>query len=823
MTSFPFLSSASAEEKSLLGAVHQSMAVMTCDPSGTVLSANDQMLDITGYQRKELIGQNHTVLVHPEDRTSNAYQDMWRSITAGAPHSGTFQRITKSGAAIWLQATFLPITDTSGKVEKIIKLATDVTHQAGARAAERGTLDAVDESMAIIEFDLNGVIQTANANFLSVMGYTLDDIVGQHHQIFVDPSYAATQDYTEFWDGLRSGEVQAGEFKRFAKDGSSVWINATYKPILDQDGKPARIVKLATDVTPTKALSEDAVQTLEQALDGVVKIDENNIVTFFNAAAERLWERKREDVIGQNVKMLVPSEMQVHHDGFVNANRITGEDKIVGTAREVPVYRPDGSRVWGQLSLSKIEMDGKITYTAFVKDVTKEKDQREEIQQTLEQAIDAVVKIDENNIVTFFNKAAETLWGYPRDEVVGQNVKMLVPEEMQAHHDGFVNKNRDTGEDKIVGTAREVPVFRKDGSQIWGQLSLSKVQIDDRITYTAFVKDVTDARAQREQVKTLSLVANETDNSVVITDQHGRIEYVNPGFERMTGFSAEEVHGKKPGDVLQGKDTDPATVATIRSKLSAQQPFYDEILNYTKAGEPYWISLSINPVFDEDGKISRFISIQANVTETKTIALETRLRMQCVEQANAVMEWSAQGEVVSFNDYLQDLTGNMSREEVSKVLALDKVLSQEDRQKLLAGASVTQEAQINGQDGNEIWLSATFMPITDYTGHVTRLVMYATDATSRRTAIQSTTNLMRDVLQQIDGVASEINSVTAQTHLLSLNATIEASRAGNAGKGFAVVADEVRALAGRTGASTGEIANLITSTQGRIDELTHAI
>ncbi|MEM7569410.1 MAG: PAS domain S-box protein [Pseudomonadota bacterium] len=806
-----------------MGAINEALAVLTVAPDGTILRANAKFLEMTGYSESDLQGKPHRILVPDNSREAETYDALWQDVCAGVPQSGTFRRLHKNGEILWIQTNFLPLTDKNGRVEKVIKLATDVTRQTAERSVERSKLDAIEDSLAVIEFGLDGTVQTANENFLSVMGYSLDEIEGRHHSMFVEADYAKTGAYDAFWDTLRSGKLLQGEFKRIAKDGSVVWIQATYHPLMDKDGKLLRVVKFATDITDSKAASQDAQQTLEQALDGVVKIDENNIVTFFNKAAEQLWGRKREEVIGQNVKMLVPPQMQANHDNFVNANRHTGEDKIVGTSRDVEVYRPDGSIVWGQLSLSKIEIDGKITYTAFVKDVTQERAQREEIAQTLEQALDAVVKIDEDNIVTFFNKAAEELWGYPREEVIGQNVKMLVPHEMQANHDGFVNKNRETGEDKIVGTAREVPVFRKDGDQVWGQLSLSKVKVDGRITYTAFVKDVTEARAQREQIKTLSLVANETDNSVVITDAQGHIEYVNPGFERMTGFSAEEVHGKRPGDVLQGKDTDPNTVANIRAKLNAEQPFYDEILNYTKSGDPYWISLSINPVFDEDGKLSRFISIQANVTETKTVALETRLRMQCVEQANAVMEWSPSGEVVSFNDYLQDITGNMSKSDISAVLGLDKVLNGDERQKLLSGASITQEVQIESGDGNEIWLSATFMPITDYAGAVTRLVMYATDATSRRTAIQSTTTLMRDVLDQIDGVANEINSVTAQTHLLSLNATIEASRAGDAGKGFAVVADEVRALAGRTGASTSEIAKLITSTQGKIDEMSHAI
>ncbi|TVP90334.1 MAG: PAS domain S-box protein, partial [Pseudomonadaceae bacterium] len=233
-------------------------------------------------------------------------------------------------------------------------------------------------------------------------------------------------------------------------------------------------------------------QVLEQAIDAIVSINTRNEVVFFNAAAERLWGLARQDVLGKNVKMLVPVDIQAKHDDLIDANRRTGVDKIVGTSREVLVERADGRKVWANLSLSKVKLGSSITYTAFVKDITNERNAREAIQQTLEQAIDAVVSIDEHNNITFYNLAAAKLWGYSRDEVVGKNVKMLVPHNIQPKHDELVNANRSTGVDRIVGTSREVEIERKDGSTLWGSLSLSKVQLEGKILYTAFIKDVTE-------------------------------------------------------------------------------------------------------------------------------------------------------------------------------------------------------------------------------------------------------------------------------------------------------------------------------------------
>lgn len=268
------------------------------------------------------------------------------------------------------------------------------------------------------------------------------------------------------------------------------------------------------DSAPRPADTNRLEQILEQALDAVVSIDGKNEVTFFNAAAERLWGYSRREVLGQNVRMLVPPIHQAPHDSYVNANRKTGQDKIVGTSRDVEVHRKDGSIIWGRLSLSKVRLEEETVYTAFVRDITVERQQAERIQQTLEQALDAVVSIDERNLVTFFNAAAERLWGYRRQEVIGQNIRMLVPQVHQSSHDSYVNANRETGRDKIVGTSREVEVFRKDGSKVWGLLSLSKVRLGDLIHYTAFVRDITRDVARREDMQVAMKALDTSSNQI---------------------------------------------------------------------------------------------------------------------------------------------------------------------------------------------------------------------------------------------------------------------------------------------------------------------
>jgi methyl-accepting chemotaxis protein len=214
-----------------------------------------------GYTLEEVVGQHHRLLVETDYGKSAEYQRFWTELRNGHFQAAEFKRIGKKGKEVWIQGTYNPIRDTqTGEIVKVVKFATDITQQIIERANQQGKLSAINKSQAVIEFSLDGTILDANENFLSTMGYRLQEIKGQHHRLFVEPEYANSHAYQHFWEELRNGILQVAEFKRFGKNGKEVWIQASYNTIFSPlTGKPIKVVKFATDIT-TQVLTRRQIQ-----------------------------------------------------------------------------------------------------------------------------------------------------------------------------------------------------------------------------------------------------------------------------------------------------------------------------------------------------------------------------------------------------------------------------------------------------------------------------------------------------------------------------------------------------------------------------------
>ena len=232
-----------------LTALDKSLAVIEFAPDGTILTANANFLNVIGYRLEDIKGRHHSLFVTAKDRDDPAYGQFWNALRAGEFQQSEYKRIGKDGRDVWIRASYNPLLDGAGKTYRVVKYATDVTADKLRNADTQGQIEVIRKSLAVIEFNLDGTIITANENFLDALGYRLADISGRHHRMFVDEAERDSLAYREFWAGLALGRFQAAQYRRIGKGGREVWIQASYNPILDMNGNPFKVVKFATDIT----------------------------------------------------------------------------------------------------------------------------------------------------------------------------------------------------------------------------------------------------------------------------------------------------------------------------------------------------------------------------------------------------------------------------------------------------------------------------------------------------------------------------------------------------------------------------------------------
>ncbi|MEM8485780.1 MAG: PAS domain-containing protein [Bacteroidota bacterium] len=833
-----------------LNAINQSFAVIEFELDGTIRHANINFLNTLGYSLEEVQGQHHRMFVSPEEAYSAAYKDFWDALGEGKYQAGEFMRLDKKGNEVWIQASYNPVLDQNGDPFKIVKYASEITEQVTMRSYFKSQLEAINKSQAVIEFELDGTIITANENFLKTLGYSLEEIQRKHHRMFVTPAHAKSARYKNFWELLGRGEYQSGEFMRVAKDGSERWIQASYNPVFNPQGQPVKVVKYATDVTETVLARAnfqgqlDAIHksqaVIEFELDGTIITANDN---FLNTLGYSLRE-----VQGQHHSMFATPELANSAEYKAFWEQLGYGEYQSGEFMRVA---KDGSNVWIQASYNPIYNPQGQPYKVvkYATDITEQVTSRANFEGQLDaiHKSQAVIEFElDGTILTANDNFLNTL-GYSLGEVQGQHHSMFATSEFAASAEYKAFWARLGRGEYQSGEFMRVA---KDGAEVWIQASYNPIYNPEGEAYKVvkYATDITEqvmARANFEG----QLEAIHKSQAVIEFELDGTIITANDNFLQALGYTLNEVQGKHHRIFVDRAYAQSQEYKDFWASLNQGRYQSGEFKRFGSSGNEVWIQASYNPIYDPNGKPIKVVKYASDVTA----AVQSKIHLkESVDSMLEVVDAASRGDLsiavgVSGEDAIGKMGEGLQRfienlkETIIKIDDSAQMLTSASEQlsavsetmggsatetssqaNLVAAAAEQVSSNIQTVAAGAEEMTASIKSVASSAGEASRVANEAVQAAEQT---NQTVSKLGESSTEIGKVIKVITSIAQQTNLLALNATIEAARAGEAGKGFAVVANEVKELAKQTAQATEEISQKIeaiqTDTQGAVQAISH--
>ena len=574
-------------------------AIIMLDPQGRVVSWNTGAELIKGYKENEILGQ-HFSRFYPEAeaRVGRPARELERAAAEGRSEAEGW-RVRKDGTQLWANVVITALKDEDGELTGYAKVTRDISDRKRAEAQlldsearTRAILAAAVDAIIII--DERGTIESLNVAAEKLFGYTADEMIGRNVKMLMPAPYKAEHDgYLRNYNTTGQKKIIGigREVVGLRKNGETFPMDLAVSEV--RQGERRLFTGIVRDITERKKQETQLVESearmraiLAAAVDAIIIIDERGTIESQNAAAVKLFGYSAEEMLGKNVKMLMPAPYKAEHDGYLRNYTTTGQKKIIGIGREVVGLRKDGTTFPMDLAVSEVLMGGRRLFTGIVRDITERKRQEAQLidseartRAILAAAVDAIITIDAKGTIESLNPATEKLFGYASSEMIGQNVKMLMPEPYQAEHDGYLQTTLTTGQKKIIGIGREVVGLRKDGTTFPMDLAVSEVQMGGRRLFTGIVRDITERKRQEAQLvdseaRTRAILAAAVD-AIITIDERGTIESKNPAAEKLFGYT-------RRGDDRQERED-----ADARRRTTAEHDGYLQELHDHRAEEDH--------------------------------------------------------------------------------------------------------------------------------------------------------------------------------------------------------------------------------------------
>jgi methyl-accepting chemotaxis protein len=748
--------SKSLENEGKVAAIDKTQAVIEFDTAGRILAANDNFLNAMGYRLQEIVGQHHRQFCEKNYAESEEYSNFWKDLAAGEFKSGEFMRLNRHGRPVWLQATYTPILGVNGKPVKVVKFASDITAAKTKAIEDDGKVNAMNRSQGIIEFDLGGHILHANENFLSLTGYSLSDIVGQHHSMFVDKEEASSGAYRAFWRKLGQGEYDSGEYLRVGNHGKRIWIQASYNPILDLEGNPVKVIKFCSDITQSKlhAIETQARMDSVSNTSCILEFNAEGKILNSNELMQKSLGYSQADLADKSESFLMFDEERNDSNHFKIWNDLREGKNLAGEFRYKGV---GGKEIWLSGTRSPvIGLEGQlIKVVLMLQDITDAKLSRLDAEGKLG-AIDrsqAVIEFDMQGKVLAANGNFLKLMEYSTEEIIGRHHRMFVDAayaatpQYQAFWESLGRGQFESGEYKRVA---------KGGREVWIQATYNPIY-DPRgnlVKVVKFASDVTHSKLKNSEFEA-KVDAINLGQAVIEFDLDGHVLNANRNFLNAMGYTSREIQGQHHSIFCTLEYTQSEEYRDFWLKLNEGKFVSGRFHRVGKFNRDVWIQATYNPILDLNGNVVKVVKYAYDVT--KEVMLEQGINKKSSEMRERVSK---------LVESITDISGNS------------------------AAATQLAEKGVEAAHQGSRELKRSIAAIH---------------------AIQNSSSKVSEIVRVIGDIAN-------QTNLLAFNAAIEAARAGQHGVGFSVVAAEVRKLAESSSSAAREIATLIEESVAQVEE-----